>query len=81
MERDWYREQARNLTGEIAEARPFHSTGELHESHESVTGASAPLRGVSSEREEGESLREVSSRPRVTFVEIVVLGVESLSNS
>ena len=81
MERDWYREQARNLTGEIAEARPFHSTGELHESHESVTGASAPLRRVSSEREEGESLREVSSRPRVTFVEIVVLGVESLSNS
>ena len=69
VERDWYREQARNLAGEVAEARPSHSTGELHESHESVTGASAPLRGVSSEREEGESLREVSSRPRVTFVD------------
>ena len=39
--------------------RPSYSTGELHESHESVTGAGAPLRGVSSEGEEGESLREV----------------------
>ena len=76
-ERDWYREQARSLASEITEARdrledhehPSYSTGELHKSHESVTGAGAPLRGVSSEGEEGESLREVSSRPRVTFVD------------